>query len=121
MNVSVNDNDESVSYENEERVLSSISSNIKSEFFGDKLEDMRLSNVDLAIVAQINVNSIRNKFDALMTGIQNKVDILLTSETKPDQTFPTRQLKVLPHHTAWIGMALGVVYLLMLEKIFHQS
>ena len=94
VNVSVNDNDESVSYENEERVLSSISSNIKSEFFGDKLEDLRLSNVDLAIVAQINVNSIRNKFDALMTGIQNKVDILLTSETKPDQTFPTRQFSI---------------------------
>ena len=33
----------------------------------------------------------RNKFDALMTGIQNKVDILLISETKLDETFPTSQ------------------------------
>ena len=94
MNVSVYDNDDSVSYENEERALSSISSNTNSEFFGDKLEDLRLSNVDPVMVAQINVNSIRNKFDALMTGIQNKVDILLISETKPDKTFPTRQFSI---------------------------
>ena len=86
VNVSVNYNDESVSYENEERVSSSISSNAHSEFFGDKLKAMCLSNVDRIIVAQINVNSIRNNFDALMTGIQNKVGILLISETKLDET-----------------------------------
>ena len=73
------------------RVSSSISSNTNSEFFGDKLKALRLSKVDCIIVAQINVNSIRNKFDALMTGIQNKVDILLISETKLDETFPTKQ------------------------------
>ena len=67
MNVSVNDNDESVSYENEERVLSSVCSNTNAEFLWDKLKALRLSNVDRIIVAQINVNSIRNKFDALMT------------------------------------------------------
>ena len=40
-------------------------------------------------MAQINVNSVKNKFDALLTGIQNKVDILLISETKLDETFST--------------------------------
>ena len=94
MNVSVNENDESVSYENEEKVSSSISSDTNSEIFGDKLKALRLSNVDHIMVAQINVNSIRNKFDALMTGIQNKVVILLTSETKLDETFPTRQFSI---------------------------
>ena len=73
------------------RVSSSISSNADSKFFGDKLKALRLSNMDRIIVAQINVNSIRNTFDALMTGIQNKVDILLIPETKLDETFPTRQ------------------------------
>ena len=94
MNVSVNENEESVSYENEEKVSSSISSDTNSEIFGDKLKALRLSNVDHIMVAQINVNSIRNKFDALMTGIQNKVVILLTSETKLDETFPTRQFSI---------------------------
>ena len=64
MNVSVNDNDESASYKNEETASSSISSNTDSEFFWDKLKALRLSNVDRIIVAQINVNSIKNKFDA---------------------------------------------------------
>ena len=45
-------------------------------------------------MAQINVNSIRNKFDALIAGIQNKVDILLISETKLDETFPHRQVSI---------------------------
>ena len=44
-----------------ERVSSSISSNTNSEFLGDKLNALRLSNVDRIIVTQINVNSIRNK------------------------------------------------------------
>ena len=94
MNVSVNNNDKSVSCENEERVSSGISSNTGSEFFWDKLKALRLSNVDCIIVAQINVNSIRDKFDALIAGIQNKVHILLISETKLDETFPTRQFSV---------------------------
>ena len=63
-------------------------------FLGDTLKALRLSNVDRIIVAQINVNSIRNKFDALIAGIQNKVDILLISETKLDETFPTRQFSI---------------------------
>ena len=75
-------------------VSSSISSNTNSEFFGDKLKALRPSKVDCIIVAQINVNSIRNKFDALMTGIQNKVDILLISETKLDETFPTKHFSI---------------------------
>ena len=94
MNVSVNNNDKSVSCENEERVSSGISSNTDSEVFWDKLKALRLSNVDRIMVAQINVNSIRSKFDALIAGIQNKVDILLISETKLDETFPTRQLSI---------------------------
>ena len=94
MNVSVNNNDNSVSCENEERVSSGICSNTGSEFFGDTLKALRLSNVDRIIVAQINVNSIRNKFDALIAGIQNKVDILLISETKLGETFPTRQFSI---------------------------
>ena len=67
------------------KIVSSITSlNKNSEFFKDKLKTLRLSNVDRIMVVQINVNSIRNKFDALMTGIQNKVDILFISETNPN-------------------------------------
>ena len=123
VNVSVNDNDKTVSYENEEKISSRISSNTNSEFFCNKLKALRLSNVDHIIVAQIYVNSIRNRFDALMTGIQNEVDILLTSETKLDETFPTRQFSI-EGFTSPCRLDrnnLVVVYLLMLENIYHQS
>ena len=67
------------------KIVSSITSlNKNSELLMDKLKTLRLSNVDRIMVVQINVNSIRNKFDALMTGIQNKVDILFISETNPN-------------------------------------
>ena len=82
------------SYETEERETEShqVFPWIQIQSFLEiNLKDQRLSNVDRNIVAQINVNSIRNKFDVLMTGILNKADILLISETKLDETFPTRQ------------------------------
>ena len=39
----------------------------------------------------MNINSIRNKFDPLAKGIKGKVDVLMISETKIDETFPSRQ------------------------------
>ena len=91
VNVVVNDID--IDIENEQRVSSSILSNTNSEFSWDKLKFLRLLNVDRIIVAEINVNSVINKFDALLTGIQNKVDILLISETK-HETFSTQQFSI---------------------------
>ena len=46
------------------------------------------------IIAQININSIRNKFDALVSGIRGNVDILTVSETKIDDSFPNRQFLI---------------------------
>ena len=39
----------------------------------------------------MNIISIRNKFDPLAKGIKGKVDVLMISETKIDETFPSRQ------------------------------
>ena len=46
------------------------------------------------IIAQININSIRNKFDALVSGIRGNVDILTISETKIDDSFPNKQFLI---------------------------
>ena len=43
------------------------------------------------IFAQININSIRNKFEFVASQIINNVDVLLVSETKLDYSFPTAQ------------------------------
>ena len=43
------------------------------------------------IIAQLNINSIRNKFQSLEKEVCANLDILLISETKLDESFPTAQ------------------------------
>ena len=52
---------------------------------------MREENPDHPIFAQININSIRNKFQFLASQVINNIDVLLVSEIKPDDSFPTAQ------------------------------
>ena len=46
------------------------------------------------IIAQLNINSITHKFDQLSFIIQGNVDVLLVSETKLNETFPTDQFHI---------------------------
>ena len=55
------------------------------------LKSLREENPDRPIFAQININSIRNKFQFLASQVINNVDVLLVSETKLDDSFPTAQ------------------------------
>ena len=50
-----------------------------------------MKNVNHLIVATLNINSIRYKFDQLKFLIQDKIDILVLQETKIDHTFPLNQ------------------------------
>ena len=42
-------------------------------------------------MGHLNINSIRNKFGTLSLIFKNNVDILMISETKLDDSFPTAQ------------------------------
>ena len=55
------------------------------------LNEIRKKNPNGIIIAHLNINSIRNKFEMLKEVIGNKIDILLISETKLDDTFPLSQ------------------------------
>ena len=74
---------------------SSLSNNhIESDKEKDKcqninLKSLREENPNHPIFAQINMNSIRNKFEFLASQIINNVDVLLVPETKLDDSFPT--------------------------------
>ena len=46
------------------------------------------------LIAQINNNSLRNKYDSLVRMLQNKLNILLISETKIDSSFPYVQFQI---------------------------
>ena len=45
------------------------------------LEKLRLENTNRLIFGDLNINSIKNKFELLTNIIQGKLDILLVSET----------------------------------------
>ena len=71
-----------------------------SESFNDEVDDLetlksiRLSNANRLIIAQLNINSLRNKFDALKDIVMGNIDILVLTETKLDETFPNNQFLI---------------------------
>ena len=55
------------------------------------LNVIRKKNPKRIIIAHLNINSIRNKFEMLKEVIGNKINIFLISETKLDDTFVLSQ------------------------------
>ena len=68
--------------------------NFNARNCGTMLSDLRIQNVKNIIIAHLNINSIRNKFDALVHIINDNVDILVIVETKLDETFPENQFRI---------------------------
>ena len=66
---------------------------VNDEVFGQvsisNLRTIRIKNMHKLVLAHININSIRNKLTFLKEFINGDVDILLISETKINETFPT--------------------------------
>ena len=62
--------------------------------FKEVLASLRKENLNRVILAHLNINSIRNKFDLLAEGLNGDVDVIMTSETKIDETFPARQFHI---------------------------
>ena len=46
------------------------------------------------IVGQLNINSLRNKFNELVELMRGRLDILVLTETKLDHTFPEKQFLI---------------------------
>ena len=58
------------------------------------LKKLRLSNKNSLLIAHLNINSIRNKLEALKCLISKNIDILIIAETKIDETLPTNQFLI---------------------------
>ena len=65
--------------------------NFEESLKNDALNEIRKKNPNRIIIAYLNINPIRNKFEMLKEVVGNKIDILLISETKLDNTFPLNQ------------------------------
>ena len=88
-----------VTFESEESILldQSTLSTLDYEPISDpfeKLKNTRLKNPNRLIIAQLNINSLRHKFDSLVRMLHSNLDILLIFETKIDSSFPTAQFQI---------------------------
>ena len=53
-----------------------------------------MRNLNKIIIGDLNVNSLRNKFESLQEQINRNVDVLLILETKPGNSFPNGQFLI---------------------------
>ena len=51
------------------------------------LKEVKIHSPDKLILGHLNINSVKNKFEALTYIIDNNNDLLLISETKLDDSF----------------------------------
>ena len=51
------------------------------------LKTIRDDNLNKLIFAHLNIDSIRNKFEELISQVKGTVDVLMISETKIDNSF----------------------------------
>ena len=74
-------------------ILKSPSFSAPEEFNDAKigLKVMKENSPNKIIVGHLNINSLRNKFEALQFIINRNLDIILLSETKLDDSFPSAQ------------------------------
>ena len=52
------------------------------------LKATRDENVNKLIFARLNINSVKNKFEELISQVKGTVNVLMISETKIDDSFP---------------------------------
>ena len=62
--------------------------------FIEYLQNLRIETSGNLLIGHLNINSIRNKVNMLSYMIGNKIDILMISESKLDDTFPTSQFVI---------------------------
>ena len=54
---------------------------------------MRIKHFSQLIIVHLNIKSLRNKFDFLVEFIKDKIDILMISETRIDESFQLCQFQ----------------------------
>ena len=70
-------------YSDEKNLLSiSLSGLSTCDHFADDLKHVRIKNLNNIIMAKININYVRNKFDLLLLNLKGNIDIMLITETK---------------------------------------
>ena len=81
--------------------IAELTSNANSDDISDEnlnpfitLRNVRLKNLDNIIIGHLNINSVRHKIIVLKSMTEDNIDILVISETKLDNSFPTHQFNI---------------------------
>ena len=74
------------------RVIPNNDSFVDEPFF--VMKKLRPNNVNRIIVGHFNINSLRYKFEELKDIVKSNVDIIILSETKIDDSFPTNEFLI---------------------------
>ena len=84
--------------ERESNILETLYRNLsrKNNFTSskEKLNNLRLKNLNRLTSAHLNINSLGNKFDSLSDIIENNINILMISERELDSSFPNGQFQI---------------------------
>ena len=78
----------------EECSKSKANQTVNTENTNMHLKAIRLKNVNKPMIAHLNINSLRNKFEFLISLSEDNIDVLMISETKLDESFPTNQFMI---------------------------
>ena len=65
------------------------------------LRNLCVSYPNNVMIGYLNINSIRNKFEMLQFLLADYIDILMTSESKLDGTFPSSQFQIYGFRTSY--------------------
>ena len=63
------------------------------------LNNLRRKNIGYLVLAHININSISYEFNQLVYGVKGKVDVLMITVTKLDDSSPTMQFNIKGYYT----------------------
>ena len=58
------------------------------------LKNIKINNINRLIIGQLNINSLRSKFEQLPAMINGNSDIFIIPETKFDEIFPAAQFSL---------------------------
>ena len=58
------------------------------------LNRLNFKNVNRLVIGHLNINSLPHKFDQLKSIIGKNIDIVVTTETKIDSSFPNSQFRI---------------------------
>ena len=65
------------------------------------LRNLCVSYPNNVMIGHLNINSIRNKFEMLHFLLADYIDILMTSKSKLDGTFPSSQFQIYGFRTSY--------------------